>query len=111
MLDDALSFLATAFGTFSSGASLRLAERDCYEEDGEEEETNGEDALICCCSYSSLWKQRISVGKKENKVLEDEISSLIEKLNELKSPKINDTEARNNRHNFVKKASVLRREL
>ncbi|RID49435.1 hypothetical protein BRARA_H00236 [Brassica rapa] len=58
-------------------------------------------------------KQRISEGKKESNVLEDEISYLIEKLNELKSPKVNKDmeEARNFRHNFDKKASVLKREL
>ncbi|CAA7048491.1 unnamed protein product [Microthlaspi erraticum] len=56
-------------------------------------------------------KQRISEGKKESKVLEDEISYLIEKLNELKSPKVKDIEARKFRHNFDKKASVLKREL
>ncbi|KAJ0234570.1 Myosin-like protein [Hirschfeldia incana] len=58
-------------------------------------------------------KQRISQGKKESKVLEDEISYLIEKLNELKSPKINKDmeEARDCRHNFDRQASVLRREL
>ncbi|CAH8255279.1 unnamed protein product [Arabidopsis lyrata] len=56
-------------------------------------------------------KQRISEGKKESKVLEDEISYLVEKLNELKSPKVKDMEARNFRHNFDKQASVLRREL
>ncbi|KAJ4882177.1 myosin-related [Raphanus sativus] len=58
-------------------------------------------------------RQRISEGKKESKVLEDEISYLIEKLNELKSPKVNKDmeEARNFRHNFDKQACVLRREL
>lgn len=57
-------------------------------------------------------KQRISEGKNESKVLEDEISYLVEKLNELKSPKEKDMEeARNRRHNFDKQASVLRREL
>ncbi|KFK35855.1 hypothetical protein AALP_AA4G045600 [Arabis alpina] len=57
-------------------------------------------------------KQRISEGKKESKVLEDEISYLIEKLNELKSPKVKDMEeGRNIRHNFDRQASVLRREL
>ncbi|CAA7049012.1 unnamed protein product [Microthlaspi erraticum] len=45
-------------------------------------------------------KRRISEGRKESKVLEDEISYLIEKLNELKSPKVKDTDARNNIHNF-----------
>ncbi|KAL0715418.1 hypothetical protein Bca4012_064740 [Brassica carinata] len=60
----------------------------------------------------SLGKQRISEGKKESKVLEDEISYLTKKLNELKSPKVNkDMEARNFRHNFDNQASVLRREL
>ncbi|KAL1220896.1 hypothetical protein V5N11_016241 [Cardamine amara subsp. amara] len=54
---------------------------------------------------------RISEGKKESKVLEDEISYLVEKLNELKSPKVKDLEARNCRHNFDRQASVLRREL
>lgn len=43
--------------------------------------------------------------------MEDEISYLIEKLNELKSPKVKDMEARNIRHNFDRQASVLRREL
>ncbi|EOA40233.1 hypothetical protein CARUB_v10008953mg [Capsella rubella] len=56
-------------------------------------------------------RQRISEGTKESKALEDEISYLVEKLNELKSPKVKDVEARNCRHNFDKKASVLRREL
>ncbi|XP_010500716.1 PREDICTED: nucleoprotein TPR-like [Camelina sativa] len=56
-------------------------------------------------------KQRISEGTKESKPLEDEISYLVEKLNELKSPKVKDVEARNCRHNFDKKASVLRKEL
>ncbi|ESQ30343.1 hypothetical protein EUTSA_v10011423mg [Eutrema salsugineum] len=56
-------------------------------------------------------KQRISEGKKESQVLEDEISCLIEKLNELKSPKVKDIEVRNCRHNFDRQASVLRREL
>ncbi|KAF8090783.1 hypothetical protein N665_0467s0012 [Sinapis alba] len=57
-------------------------------------------------------KQRISEGKKDSKVLEDEISYLIEKLNELKSPKVNKDmeETRNFRHNFDKQAYVLRRE-
>ncbi|CAL9236046.1 unnamed protein product [Arabidopsis halleri] len=35
-------------------------------------------------------KQRISEGKEESKVLEDEISYLVEKRNELKSPKVKD---------------------
>ncbi|XP_010479623.1 PREDICTED: nucleoprotein TPR-like [Camelina sativa] len=56
-------------------------------------------------------KQRISEGTKESKAMEDEISYLVEKLNELKSPKVKDMEARNCRHNFDKKASVLRKEL
>jgi len=56
-------------------------------------------------------KERISEGTKESKVLEDEISYLVEKLNELKSPKVKDMEARNFKHNFDKQASVLRREL
>ncbi|CAN6931059.1 unnamed protein product [Brassica oleracea] len=56
-------------------------------------------------------KQRISEGKKESNVLEDEISYLIEKLNELKSPKVKDMEGGNYRHNFDRQASVLRREL
>lgn len=43
--------------------------------------------------------------------MEDEISYLIEKLNELKSPKVKDMEARSCRHNFDKQASVLRKEL
>ncbi|CAL9244343.1 hypothetical protein ISN44_As13g018450 [Arabidopsis suecica] len=60
---------------------------------------------------SIMGKQRISEGKKESKVLEDEISYLVEKLNELKSPKVKDMEARNFRHNIDKQASVLRREL
>ncbi|CAH8276595.1 unnamed protein product [Arabidopsis lyrata] len=47
-----------------------------------------------------MGKQRISEGKKESKVLEDEISYLVEKLNELKSPKVKDMEARNFRHNI-----------
>ncbi|CAA7039148.1 unnamed protein product [Microthlaspi erraticum] len=69
-----------------------------------------------CFEYEAVgdWiqgKQRISEGKKESKVLEDEISYLIEKLNELKSPKVKDIEARKFRHNFDKKASVLKREL
>ncbi|KAJ0242214.1 Myosin-like protein [Hirschfeldia incana] len=57
-------------------------------------------------------KQRISEGKKESKALEDEISYLIEKLNELKSPKVKDMEGGNYyRHNFDRQASVLRREM
>ncbi|KAG2304935.1 hypothetical protein Bca52824_033586 [Brassica carinata] len=56
-------------------------------------------------------KQRISEGKNDNKALEDEISYLIEKLNELKSPKVKDVEGGNYRHNFDRQASVLRREL
>ena len=43
--------------------------------------------------------------------MEDEISYLIEKLNELKSPKVKDMEGGNYRHNFDRQASVLRREL
>ncbi|CAN8321378.1 unnamed protein product [Cochlearia groenlandica] len=53
-------------------------------------------------------KQRISRGKSESTALEDEISYLIEKLNELKSPKVKDKEARSRRH---KQGSVLRREI
>ncbi|CAN7097578.1 unnamed protein product [Brassica rapa subsp. narinosa] len=56
-------------------------------------------------------KQRISEGKKESNVLEDEISYLIEKLNELNSPKVKDMDGGNYRHNFDRQASVLRREL
>ncbi|KAF8101035.1 hypothetical protein N665_0211s0024 [Sinapis alba] len=56
-------------------------------------------------------KQRISEGKKDSKAMEDEISYLIEKLNELKTPKVKDMEGGNCRHNFDRQASALRREL